>query len=149
MIQNHKDYDFPCKPVPAWRILIKCAFQYISLLPRISLYRPGTTPLDSPNTCTEYVRSYKHRKELNRHIRSVHALVTYTCAKCLRSYIQQYNFIKHLNRDCIAKIGSAPVINIQTVLEYQQGCMIPKYPMPSTMLRYTEAEEQSTKPVLP
>ena len=115
-------------------------------MPRIPLKTSGNTTLDNPHKSTECLKTYKHHKDLNRHIRSVHNLVRYTCTKCYNTYTRQYNLIEHLSKDCIVKVGPAPVIQIQRVLEYLQGYKIPKYPMPLNMPRYMRAETLSAHP---
>jgi hypothetical protein len=71
--------------------------------------------------CKTYQSSYN----LDRHIREKHDLVKYTCNRCLKSYSRQYNLRRHLTEDCVAKVGSTPIIRIQTVKDWW-GYNIPK-----------------------
>lgn len=81
-------------------------------MPRIPLKTSST--LDNPQKYTECLKTYKHQKDLNRHIRSMHDFVTYTCMESFKSYTQ-----------------------------HQQEYKIPKHPTPSNMPWYIGAKALS------
>ena len=104
------------------------------------------TKIDLPNKCTESLKSYLHQKDLNHHIKAVHDPVKYTCTRCLRNYTRIYNLATHLAKDCIAKVGSVPIVRIQTVPEYLRDFTIPSISNTLQIPRYMHAQAASASP---
>ena len=95
------------------------------------------------------MKTYLHQKDLNRHIMAVHDFVKHTCTRCLCSFTRQYNLMEHLLKDCVLKVGSAPVTRIQPLYDFLQGYKIPTLD-PEVMPRYmnpTTVGDSTTTPL--
>ena len=93
-------------------------------MPKITGKHSSHTKIDHPHKRPECMKTYLHQQDLNRHIRTVHDLVKYTCTRCLCSFIRQYNLTEHLLEYCVPKVGSALVRRIP-FSEFLHGYKIP------------------------